>query len=161
MQGRIHTVEQAHVLAGQGMGKASSAAGAIGQVGGHRLPEAVVLGIDGVVIGGDGSNRLHHLGAGAHGVLVEIQAQQPPAPLQGRAIGLQPLDLWTGQRRGGRAWQRQPRRGQGHRNLPHILSRVAMPSSPRPSLRVSAVRRQRARRDGRAAASALSTGTWS
>ena len=52
MQGRIHTVEQTHVLGGQGMGKASSAAGAIGEVGGHRLPETVVLGIDGVVIGG-------------------------------------------------------------------------------------------------------------
>ena len=160
MQGRIHTVKEAHVLGGQGMGKARSAARAIGQVGGHRLPEAVVLGIDGVVIGGDGSNRLHHLGAGAHGVLVEIQAQQPPAPLQGRAIGLQVLHLWTGQKRRGLG-QRQARRGQGHRHLPHILSRVAMPSSPRPSFRVSAVRRQRARRDERDGSSALSTGTWS
>ena len=43
----------------------------------------------------------------------------------------------------------------------HIRSRVAMPSRPRPNLRVSAVKRQRARRDASASGSALSTGTWS
>ena len=43
----------------------------------------------------------------------------------------------------------------------HMRSRVGMPSRPRPSLRVPAVRRQRARRELRAGSSALSTGTWS
>lgn len=44
---------------------------------------------------------------------------------------------------------------------PHIRSSVAIPSSPSPSLSVSAVKRHSARRERRAAGSALSTGTWS
>ena len=43
----------------------------------------------------------------------------------------------------------------------HMRSRVGMPSRPNPSLSVSAVRRQRARREERAGSSALSTDTWS
>ena len=50
-----------------------------------------------------------------------------------------------------------------HQTLPnpHIRSSVAMPSNPSPSLSVSALSRQRARREARVAGSALSTGTWS
>ena len=44
---------------------------------------------------------------------------------------------------------------------PHIRSSVGIPSSPRPSLSVSALSRQSARREERAGPSARSTGTWS
>ena len=63
------------------------------QGGHHRLAQAVVFGIDGEVIRRHGPNRIHHLGTGPHRVLVEIEPQQPPPPLQGRAVGRERLHL--------------------------------------------------------------------
>ena len=148
MDGGIHTVEQAHLIRLQ----SRPAAGFL-QVLQQRVPQAVVLRIYGNFFGAEVAQGLGHQGAGANRVLVEIQPQHLAAALQRRAVG---LELLNG--------------GAGHRSttgcerlsvVAHMRSRVAMPSSPSPSLRVSAVKRQRARRDASASGSALSTGTWS
>ena len=133
---RIDTVEQANLV---GLQRQS-------QVGDDRFPQAVVLGVNADLISGDGPQGFDNAGAGADGVLVEVEAQQRPASLQGSAIGMEALHF---------------RASRWPRLLHHIRSSVGMPNRPNPSLRVSAVRRQRARREGRASGSALSTGTWS
>ena len=142
---RIHPVEQADLAGLQRQG----------QVGEHRIPQAVVLGVDGVVLGANRTDCLHHPGARAHRVLVEVKPQQPTPPLQRSAVGLEALHLRAGL---GELW---PRRIRALLWVHHIRSRVGIPSRPNPSLRLSAVRRQRARREERAGSAALSTGTWS
>ena len=71
-----------------------------------------------------------------------------------------PDSPWGPTRHGSRGTAARRRRLKP-RPADHIRSSVRIPSSPRPSRRVSAVRRQRASREPRAGSSALSTGTWS
>jgi hypothetical protein len=77
-----------------------------------------------------------------------------PTPFSNIASGSSMTTSW------GACW-RSSAGGPHPKPKPHIRSSVGMPSSPRPSFRVSALSRQRARRERRAGSSALSTGTWS
>jgi len=49
----------------------------------------------------------------------------------------------------------------GFLSLPHILSKLGIPSSPSLNLRILALRQQRARWERWTGPSALGTGTWS
>ena len=95
MNRRIHPVEDPHMGWAQGLGKPS---GRRGQVGHHRFPQAVVFGIDGQLISGNSPQRLRHLRAGPHGVLVEIEPQHPPPAFQRGAVRLQALHISTRRR---------------------------------------------------------------
>jgi len=77
MDRRIDAVEQADVARAEGRQS---------QVGQHRFTQAVVFGVDGVVIGRDGADRRHHLRTGADGVFVEIEPQQTAPPFQRSAV---------------------------------------------------------------------------
>ena len=138
VQGCVNAVEQPDLLAWQ------SAEGLA-----EGLAQAVVFGIDRVVLGWDAADRLHHLGARPNAVFVEVQAQQAPASLQRSAVALQLFHLAAGRGELG-AWIRH-----------HIRSRLGMPSRLSPSLRVSAAKRHKASLELRIGSSALSTGTWS
>ena len=102
VEGPIHPVEEAHLI---------GAEAALGTSQGrhHGLPQAVVLGVDRVLIRWDGTDGLQHPGARSQGVLVEIQPQQSPTALQWGAVGLQSLHIGASRGKGG---TRQ--RGNGH-----------------------------------------------
>ena len=144
----INAVEHADLMRLQ-----SGTATGLQQVADHRLLQPVVLGINSDLLAAETPQHLGHQRAGTDGVLVEIQSQEITTSFQRCAVALQVFNGRTG------------RRGTGRREaalgLTHMRSRVAMPSSPSPSLRVSAVRRQRARRDGSASGGAFSTDSWS
>ena len=103
VQGRIDAVEQADVMGLQPPPTRLQTRSAQ-QGGRHRRLEAVVFGIDGEMLGRHRPNRLHHLGTGTHGVLVEIEPQHSPPALQGSAISLQALHLGSRRRRRGGQW---------------------------------------------------------
>ena len=96
MKCRVYAVEEADLLWGERLAEARC-----GEIGNHRLAQAVVLGIDGVLIGGDGADCLHHLRTGPHGVLIEVEPKQAPAALKRSAVGLEALNLGA---RLGKAW---------------------------------------------------------
>ena len=102
MDGGIHPVEQSHL---GGLQTAGGQARLARNRGHHRLPQAVVFRIDGVVVCRHGPDRLHHPGAGPHRVFVEVEPQQPPTPLQGGAVGLQGFHL------GASRWRQRGRLG--------------------------------------------------
>ena len=148
MNGGIRAIEQTHLI-----GLQAGSATTLHEVAHDGLPQAVVLRINRNLLRAEPPQGLGHQRAGANRVFVEIKAQHVAPTLQGGAVGLELLD--------GGAGRRSTTGCERLNVVVHMRSRVAMPSSPRPSLRVSAVKRQRARRDASASGSALSTGTWS
>lgn len=67
----------------------------------------------------------------------------------------------TGRQQNNRQHKGADDRQASQRKQNHIRSRVVIPNRPSPNLSVSAVKRQRASREGNASGSAFSTGTWS
>ena len=104
MNGRINTIEQANLRGFKRMGQARPTGATVGEIGDHRLAQALIFRVNGELIGRDGMDRLHHLGAGTDRVLVEIEPQQASPPLQRSAVGLQCFHLgpcrWPGARGG-------------------------------------------------------------
>ena len=144
----IHPVEEPHLI-----GLQPQPAAAFLQVLHHDLPQPVVLGVNGDLFTAETSQCLCHQRTGANGVLVEVQPQHLAATLQRSAVGRQRLHS--------RPRCRGSSGGEATLSLAHMRSRVEIPSSPSPSLRVSAVKRHKANRDESASGSAFSTGTWS
>ena len=93
MDRSIHTVEEPHLVDGQGMGEARWRRLQIGDQG---LTQSVVFRIHRHLISRVGANGFGDRWAGTNRVLVEVEPQQTPAPLQGRAVTPEAFHIGTG-----------------------------------------------------------------
>ena len=96
MDRRIGAVEQADLVRLQ-----PRATAPFQQVGHHGIPQPVVLRIDGDLLSAEAPQGLGHQGAGADGVLVEIQPKHRATPFQRSAVGLELLHSRACRRRCG------------------------------------------------------------